>query len=121
MLHEVKDQCLQDMILKNNFSLKTRFLYLYEYGCFDCLRSDKGLELHHIKGRISSSPLNSFLICKECHAHCGHSQKEEAKYLQTTLRWLLRKQYTLTRDDLDFYLLHKVLYNYNNEYPNGHT
>lgn len=81
----------------------------------DCGRSNQGLELHHIRGRVSSSPLNSFLICKECHAVCGHSIREESKYLQKTMRWLLRQSYTLTVKDISFYTENRMLYNYNNE------
>jgi len=98
------------MKLQNPFSQETRLLYLYEYSCFTCGRSDRGLELHHIKSRISNSPLNSYLICNYCHSHANHSQKEEAQYLQTTMKWLLRQGYELTQKDIEFYAQHKKLY-----------
>lgn len=101
------------MHLQNPFSQDTRNLFLYEYSCWTCGRSDKGLELHHIKSRISNSPLNAYLICTECHSHANHSQEEESKYLQTTLRFLLREQYELTPKDIDFYQQNKHLYNLN--------
>jgi hypothetical protein len=98
------------MKLQNAFSQDTRNLFLYEYSCFNCSRSDRGLEGHHIVGRSSNSPLNFYLICTYCHSHANHSQEEESKYLQTTLRFLLREQYELTKKDIDFYQQHKHLY-----------
>jgi len=98
------------MHLQNPFSQDTRNLFLYEYSCWLCARSDRGLEIHHSLGRCSNSPLNAFLICTYCHSHMGHSQKEEANCLQTTMRWLLRQGYELTKKDIEFYTTHKNLY-----------
>jgi 5-methylcytosine-specific restriction endonuclease McrA len=98
------------MKLHNPFSEDTRNIYLYQYACMDCGRSDQGLELHHIRSRISNSPLNSYLICMVCHSKIGHTQEEEARYLQQTLRWLLSQQYELTQKDVDFYSENKKLY-----------
>ena len=98
------------MKLRNAFSQDTRNLFLYEYSCWVTGRSDCGLELHHIVGRSSNSPLNAFLISTEAHSHIGHSFKEEAKFLQHTLRWLLRQGYELTKKDIEFYNQHKKLY-----------
>lgn len=103
------------MKLAHPFSQDTRNLFLYEYSCFNCGRSDRGLELHHIKGRISNSPLNAYLICTYCHSHANHSQEEESKYLQTTIRWLLKQGYELTKNDIEFYKTNEKLYNNNNE------
>ncbi len=98
------------MQLKNPFTQKTRLLFLYEHSCFDCGRSDKGLELHHIVGRASNSPLNAYLICMECHSHANHSFKEEAKYLQQTLKFLMHNKYNLTEKDIEFYNKHRDKY-----------
>lgn len=99
------------MKLANPFSEDTRNLYLYEYACFDCGRSDRGLSLHHIRSRISDSPLNSYLICNDCHIVCGHTQEEESKYLKQTIKWLLSQQYELTKKDIEFYTANQHLYN----------
>jgi hypothetical protein len=99
------------MKLTNNFSNDTRNIFLYEHSCFDCNRSDRGLELHHIRGRISDSPLNAIPICMECHAHIGHTQEEESKYLKTALKFILTTDYKLTQKDLEFYISNKALYN----------
>lgn len=98
------------MKLRNNFSEDTRNLYLYVYGCQNCSRSDLGLEIHHIRSRISNSPLNSICLCLPCHQVIGHTQEEESKYLQQTLRWLLKQQYELTSKDIAFYQQNKALY-----------
>lgn len=102
------------MKLAYPFSQDTRNLFLYEYSCWLCGRSDRGLELHHVLGRVSSSPLNAFCICMECHSHMGHSKEEESKCLQITMRWLLRQGYELTKKDIVFYKTNEKLYNYTN-------
>ena len=99
------------MKLKYPFTEETRNLLLYEYNCRDCGRSDRGLELHHILGRCSNSPLNMYLICTHCHKVIGHSQAEESKYLQQTIKWLLLYGYGLKEDDITFYIHNKLLYN----------
>lgn len=103
------------MKLAHPFSQDTRNFFLYEYSCWTCGRSDRGLELHHIKGRESNSPLNAYLICSYCHSHALHSQEEESKYLQTTMKWLLRQGYELTKKDIEFYKTNEKLYNYTND------
>lgn len=92
------------------FSEDTRNRFLYDYACENCHRSDRGLELHHICGRTSNSCLNAILLCLDCHKVCGHSQEEEAKYLQMAIRRELRRGYQLTEDDVEFYRQHKHLY-----------
>ena len=99
------------MKLKYPFTEETRNLLLYEYSCWDCGRSDRGLEAHHILGRCSNSPLNMYLICIDCHKVVGHSQKEESKYLQQTIKWLLSTGYKLKEVDITFYIHNKLLYN----------
>jgi len=75
----------------------------------DCSRSDKGLEIHHITGRDSASPLNSFVICKDCHAQVGHTQDEERHFFEITLRYLLGQKYKLTDTDVEFMEKHTHL------------
>lgn len=104
------------MKLNNPFSEDTRNIFLYQYSCMNCGRSDRGLELHHITGRNSNSPLNAIALCLDCHKICGHSFKEESKYLQIEIRFLLRNQYELTKKDLEFYKEKEKCYNYINEH-----
>ena len=72
------------MKLRNPFSQETRLLFLYIYACFDCGRSDRGLELHHITGRNSSAKENAIVLCIECHSRVGHTKKEEKRYKELT-------------------------------------
>lgn len=76
------------MKLRNPFPPEVRNLFLYEYACMNCGRSDRGLELHHITGRNDASKENAIVLCLECHRHAGHSQKEETKYKEITKQWL---------------------------------
>jgi len=96
--------------LQNPFSEDTRNLFLYEYNCWTCGRSDRGLEIHHSLGRCNNSPLNAYLTCPPCHSHYNHNQQEEARFLQKTIKWLLKQQYELTPKDIEFYQQNKHLY-----------
>jgi len=98
------------MHLKLNFTNETRNLYLYVYKCQNCGRSDKGLELHHILGRISNSKLNAIVLCLECHSHCCHSREEESKYLKISIRFHLLEKNELVFEDIEFYKTNKRLY-----------
>jgi len=98
------------MKLSNPFSEQTRNIFLYVYSCMDCSRSDRGLQLHHITGRTSDSPLNAIPLCLDCHSKCGHSFDEESTYLQITMRFLLREHYSLNEEDINFYSVHKQKY-----------
>jgi hypothetical protein len=90
------------MNLKFPFSLLTRSLYLYEYCCWQCGRSDKGLELHHIYGRISNSPYNAAVVCLECHGHMGHSKTEQDSLLRKACIFLARIGYKVVEKDIEF-------------------
>lgn len=98
------------MKLENPFSQETRNIFLYVFACMDCGRSDRGLELHHINGRTSSSPLNAIVLCLVCHGKCGHSFEEESKYLQITIRFLLKEHYSINENDVEFYTVNKKKY-----------
>jgi len=101
--------------LSNPFSDEVRNLFLYDYSCENCNRSDKGLELHHIVGRSSNSCLNAILLCLDCHKVCGHSQEEESKYLQKAIKREVNRKTKLTEKDIEFYNKHKNLYNNTND------
>lgn len=100
------------MKLKNNFPKHVRNLYLYEYGCWVCSRSDQGLELHHIFGRVSSSPCNASVVCMECHSHMGHSRKEHVSLLAKSLKFLAKSGYR--HDMLDIAFLNSVKREFDN-------
>lgn len=102
------------MKLKNNFTNKTRNIFLGLWECWLCGQNGQntnGLELHHIRGRDSKSPLNAAILCGVCHSHCGHNQEEERKLLQKTARFLCRIDYKFNVNDLKFYAKNKKLYN----------
>lgn len=93
------------MYLKNPFSTDTRFLFLGVWTCWVCGENGTqkgGLELHHIRGRSSASPLNAALVCKECHEHLNHNQKEEQRLFFRTMRFLKSIGYVLTSVDMYF-------------------
>ena len=93
------------MKLENPFSQDTRLLYLYRYDCDFCGGNGNGvggLELHHITGRYSNSPFNASVLCKECHAHIGHSQSEEKQLFAKNFIWLYNSGYNPNEDDLLF-------------------
>lgn len=81
------------MKLKNPFSNDTKVMFMYCYSCFDCGRSDRGLEIHHVTGRNDNKPTNAIPLCPECHSHAGHSQEEETKYKKLTREFLIRENY----------------------------
>ncbi|MGH7239252.1 MAG: hypothetical protein ACREHG_04195, partial [Candidatus Saccharimonadales bacterium] len=87
------------MKLDNPFPQRVRLLYLYNYACFDCGRSDRGLELHHIFGRDYACATNAFPICPVCHAKAGHSRKEHTLYYFINLRFLHAEHYVWLADD----------------------
>lgn len=101
------------MKLRNPFSEDTRWLFFdTRFNCFLCGRNDT--ELHHIGGRVSSSPLNAAVLCKECHLHVTHSEEEEMRLFRLTLRYLIPRGYRITMKDLgfiqDYPRLAKVVY-----------
>jgi hypothetical protein len=98
------------MKLKNDFSLKTRALFCYEYNCWECGRSDKGVELHHILGRVSSSPLNCCPLCRSCHQKEVWLLENKKKWLKKCLKHLLKDNYLLDKKDLCFYQENRKYY-----------
>jgi len=93
------------MYLKNPFTSDTRLLFIGVWSCWKCGRNGTdrgGLELHHIVGRSSSSPLNAALLCHECHVTILHTQEEEAALFFKTMRFLKAINYQLTSQDMYF-------------------
>ena len=93
------------MYLKNPFTTETRLLYMGVWICWVCGQNGTqrgGLEIHHIVGRSSNSPLNSALVCHTCHEHLCHSQTEEQFLFFKTMRFLKAINYILTSKDMYF-------------------
>lgn len=116
--------------MKNNFTEETRSLFFFETSCWNknCevrniktnierLGSNRDLELHHILGRVSNSPLNAMVVCRKCHDifhnKCHPTDKEKSEQLIYTLKWLLKNNYDLKEEDIQFY--HKYKKYYKNE------
>ncbi len=100
------------MQLANPFKTATRELFRDCWECWECHENGQrtgGLELHHITGRDSNSPLNGAILCKGCHAHAKHTREEEAKYTETTMWYLHRKGYRLTDYDINHLTSHPWL------------
>ena len=100
------------MKLRNRFSQKTKNLYLYRHDCDICGQNGQdcgGLDLHHITGRRSSSPLNASLLCKRDHSHIGHTRDEEQKLFARNLEFLLNQKYKITPKDEEFMRKHPYL------------
>jgi hypothetical protein len=94
--------------MKNNFSEETRLLFMYCKRCWNC--GNTPVELHHILGRVSNSPLNCYVICPKCHYDHGIDKNKKSAWLVQTLKFLLREQYEFTQKDLLFYIENKALY-----------
>jgi hypothetical protein len=99
--------------LKNEFSINTRHIFLYVTACFNCGKSSEGLELHHILGRISNSPLNACPLCKFCHESTARNYEKKKEYLVTTIKFLLANGYEFTEKDILFFNENKLLYKNN--------
>lgn len=90
------------MKLKNPFTNETRWLFHdARYQCWIC-GGNQNIELHHIAGRISSSPLNASPVCHSCHAQVGHSEEEEKLLFKRTLHYLTTHDYKINKKDHEF-------------------
>lgn len=90
------------MELQNPFPQQVRLLYLYVYACFNCGRSDRGLELHHILGRVSASTFNACPLCLVCHSEEIHGQDAQRRLFEINLAFLIKEKYRPTDNDYDF-------------------
>lgn len=95
------------MKIKNNFSDITRALFSFEHSCWVC-GSNQGCELHHILGRISSSPFNACVLCRKCHEKATTLHKE--KLLKMAIKFCIREQYEPNKTDIKFYQDNKKMY-----------
>lgn len=93
--------------MKNEFSAKTRELFLFQYECWECGKNTWDA-LHHCCGRgygdsdLESSPFNAVPICN-FGCHIGKSLGDNrSKYLKKTLEYLLSIKYQPTAKDWAF-------------------
>lgn len=100
------------MKLKNRFNDKTRELFMYHYGCGECGRSDRGIELHHILSTVSNSPFNCIPLCPQCHEELGRLEPLKKKWLHYTAEYLIdQKGYEPNENDVEFYKKFTDYYN----------
>lgn len=66
---------------------------MYVYACFECERSDRGIELHHIFGRISSATFNACPLCRFCHNNVTNSEEERARFFFKNQEFLIENGY----------------------------
>ena len=97
------------MNLSNPFPDQVRQLYLYTYACADCGRSDRGLELHHIYGRVSGSAFNSIPLCTFCHSKASHNDTDHLRFIKKTISFLISIKYQWRKIDYEFLELPYVL------------
>lgn len=62
-----------------------------------------GIELNHVVGRSSSSPLNASVLCHRCHSHVKHTDTEHRELFRITLEYLNAQDYQWTEEDKAFY------------------
>lgn len=99
-------------MMRNPFSQDTRELFRYHHNCAWCGMSGPDC-LHHIMGRVSSSPLNaSPLHNHKCHIGNGTLENDESrsKLLKQTYKHLMDEGYRLTDTDIEFYEKYERLY-----------
>ncbi len=102
------------MILRNNFTKETRVLFNQNTKCWFCGKNHNDC-LHHIMGRVSSSPLNACPLSNfDCHIGNGRlaTIKVRCKLLNKTLRYLISIDYSLTEEDIDFITKYQNIYEY---------
>lgn len=90
------------MSLKKPFLQEIRLNFLYVYWCFDCNRSDRGLELHHVRARISNTMLDAIPLCKWCHSKVGHTAEEEHRYRELVIAFYIRENIKVPQKDIEY-------------------
>lgn len=105
------------MELRNNFNHETRGLFFYNRKCFWCEQQHGWDALHHILGRVSSSPLNACPINNNlCHISngCLDSFENKSILLKKTFAYLIKNEYQLTTEDKQFVKDNKQYYLWKN-------
>ena len=97
-----------------NFSQKDRSLF--PRHCMSCGRTDRPIELHHIKGRrndLHSSPLNGIILCKTCHDAAVQNDETAKGFFKKTMFMLKILHYILTEKDINFLIYYNKIYGIN--------
>lgn len=90
------------MKLKNPFSNKTRLLFIHVHSCSKCGKN-QSLELDHIYGRVSNSPLNVSVLCRKCHmGKVADGYLGKIVQLKKTSDFLKNNGYKITKKDKNF-------------------
>lgn len=98
--------------MRNPFTTETRELFRYNHECSWCGMNQPDA-LHHIMGRVSSSPLNASPIHNmKCHIGNGTLENDESRsrLLKWTLEYLYKDGYKFTPEDEEFYQTYARLY-----------
>ena len=98
--------------MSNEFSPKTRDLFFWNTICWACGKQHANV-MHHILGRVSSSPLNVAPINNlSCHLNNGKLSTFETRkqLLKKTLEYLKKENYKLTKEDREFIKKFKQYY-----------
>lgn len=101
--------------MKHNFSEQTKELFFWNKKCWWCGQLHANC-LHHIMGRVSSSPLNAAPLSNfECHIGNGKLTQisNRCMLLSKTLDYLICNNYKFTNNDIEFITKHKRVYSYN--------
>ena len=93
---------------KNPFDDATRSLFMFNYKCFNCGRSDLGLELDHVIGRGSKSPYNACPLCIPCHK--VKTRGNRTIQLQWVKDFLDSEGYQQNKKDIEFLTKYKKHY-----------
>jgi len=86
--------------MRNSFTEATRELYRDNQICVLC--DQQATDLHHIKSRVSNSPLNCSPLCRECHSKMKHNNEEELTLFLFNLAYLDTVGYNINNDDINF-------------------
>ena len=100
------------MKLRNAFTQETRLLFFYHYDCLWC-KYNGWDALHHVLGRVSTSPLNACPIHNfKCHIgnHALDSFESRSRLLKKIKRILDEQGYTYTLEDKQFLKKYKQYY-----------
>lgn len=106
------------MKLKHPFPQHKRELFRdIRYKCGGCGQNGTqtgGMELHHIRGRVSGSVFNGIPLCKRCHNLVGHTFEEESAYMQKIAPYIFIQiklgNYKIDSEDEQFLYEHKKYY-----------
>ncbi|MFW5902973.1 MAG: hypothetical protein ACOCTT_03730 [archaeon] len=99
--------------MANSFSQEDRELFVWNDECWLCGKKHSDC-LHHILGRVSSSPLNAAPLNNfQCHIDKEHilgRTEIKREFLVKTYNYLKKQNYDLTKKDKEFIKNNKRFY-----------